>query len=202
MSEGCQAATLSYAFGDRDLRSCAYNPLFRVRMRWVSVVKVSVVAAVAAAAFALVTSPARRRSGPRCGHSAREREAGPERPVAGHQHRQLGHPGAHRQGGAGDASGPGRAGPRQGSAGASARSAPSQPAPAWSRATSCPTPPEALKKKQENQENWLTRDPEIKCYLPGVPRATYMPFPFQIVQSNARVLHRPTSTRAPCATST
>ena len=25
-------------------------------------------------------------------------------------------------------------------------------------------------------------DPEAKCYLPGVPRATYMPFPFQIVQ--------------------
>ena len=26
-------------------------------------------------------------------------------------------------------------------------------------------------------------DPEIKCYLPGVPRAIYMPFPFQIIQS-------------------
>jgi hypothetical protein len=47
-----------------------------------------------------------------------------------------------------------------------------------------PYKPEALKTKQENQENWLTRDPEIKCYLPGVPRATYMPFPFQIVQSD------------------
>jgi hypothetical protein len=43
---------------------------------------------------------------------------------------------------------------------------------------------EAQAKKQENQENWLTRDPEIKCYLPGVPRATYMPFPFQIFQSD------------------
>lgn len=48
-----------------------------------------------------------------------------------------------------------------------------------------PYKPEALKKKQENQENWLKRDPEVKCYLPGVPRATYMPFPFQIVQSNS-----------------
>jgi hypothetical protein len=48
-----------------------------------------------------------------------------------------------------------------------------------------PYKPEALKKKQENQENWLSRDPEIKCYLPGVPRANYMPFPFQIFQSNA-----------------
>ena len=43
--------------------------------------------------------------------------------------------------------------------------------------------PEALAKKRENQENWLTRDPEVKCYLPGVPRATYLPFPFQIAQS-------------------
>jgi hypothetical protein len=50
-----------------------------------------------------------------------------------------------------------------------------------------PYRPEALKKKQENQENWLTRDPEIKCFLPGVPRAMYQPFPFQIIQSNAAV---------------
>jgi len=37
-----------------------------------------------------------------------------------------------------------------------------------------PYKPEALAKKKANQENWLTLDPEIKCYLPGVPRATYM----------------------------
>ena len=48
-----------------------------------------------------------------------------------------------------------------------------------------PYTPAALAKKKENQENWLSRDPEIKCYLPGVPRATYMPFPFQIFQSNS-----------------
>ncbi|MCZ6560682.1 MAG: hypothetical protein O6931_07310 [Gammaproteobacteria bacterium] len=46
--------------------------------------------------------------------------------------------------------------------------------------------PEALVKKIENQENWVERDPEIKCYLPGVPRATYMQFPFQIFQSDAK----------------
>src|SRR5581483_8256146 len=46
-----------------------------------------------------------------------------------------------------------------------------------------PYKPEALAKKKENQQNWLTSDPEIKCYLPGVPRATYMPYPFQILQS-------------------
>jgi len=47
-----------------------------------------------------------------------------------------------------------------------------------------PYKPEALKTKQENAKDWLNRDPEIKCYLPGVPRATYMPYPFQIVESN------------------
>jgi hypothetical protein len=47
--------------------------------------------------------------------------------------------------------------------------------------------PEALAKRNENRENWLGRDPEIKCYLPGIPRATYMPFPFQIFQSERKV---------------
>jgi hypothetical protein len=51
-----------------------------------------------------------------------------------------------------------------------------------------PYQPAALKQKQDNQANWLTRDPEIKCYMPGIPRATYMPYPFQIVQSTSTVL--------------
>ncbi len=50
-----------------------------------------------------------------------------------------------------------------------------------------PYKPEAAAKKKENQEHWLERDPEIKCYLPGVPRATYMPQPFQILQSQSAV---------------
>ena len=50
-----------------------------------------------------------------------------------------------------------------------------------------PYKPEALAKKKENQDNWLERDPEIKCYLPGVPRATYMPQPFQILQSSSAI---------------
>ena len=48
-----------------------------------------------------------------------------------------------------------------------------------------PYQPWALTKKKENAEHWLTADPEIKCYMPGVPRATYMPFPLQIVQPPA-----------------
>lgn len=46
----------------------------------------------------------------------------------------------------------------------------------------------AAAKKQENFENWLTADPVVKCYMPGVPRATYMPFPFQIVQTPEYIL--------------
>ena len=44
----------------------------------------------------------------------------------------------------------------------------------------------AKARREENRAKWLERDPEIKCYLPGVPRATYMPFPFQIFQSDGR----------------
>jgi hypothetical protein len=47
---------------------------------------------------------------------------------------------------------------------------------------------EALAKKKENADNWLTQDPEVKCYLPGVPRATYEGFPFQIVQTPEYIL--------------
>jgi hypothetical protein len=51
-----------------------------------------------------------------------------------------------------------------------------------------PYQPWAEKKRKENGDAWLSLDPEIKCYLPGVPRATYMPFPFQIVQTPSHVL--------------
>ncbi len=42
---------------------------------------------------------------------------------------------------------------------------------------------DALKIRQENAADWANRDPEVKCYLPGIPRATYMPQPFQIFQN-------------------
>jgi len=51
-----------------------------------------------------------------------------------------------------------------------------------------PYQPWAAEKRKENFKNWLSADPEIKCYLPGVPRATYMPFPFQIVQTPKQIL--------------
>ena len=51
-----------------------------------------------------------------------------------------------------------------------------------------PYQPAALEKKRANYKNRQALDPEAKCYLPGVPRATYMPQPFQIVQSSTAVL--------------
>ncbi|MBI2189382.1 MAG: hypothetical protein HYU37_19970 [Acidobacteria bacterium] len=63
-----------------------------------------------------------------------------------------------------------------------------------------PYRPEALARKQRNADTRLTvnitsdarrhetGDPELKCYRPGVPRATYMPFPFQIIQSQKYIL--------------
>jgi hypothetical protein len=51
-----------------------------------------------------------------------------------------------------------------------------------------PYTPEGLKKRQENQAGWPKSDPEAKCYMPGLPRATYMPYPFQIVQGEKDIL--------------
>jgi hypothetical protein len=48
--------------------------------------------------------------------------------------------------------------------------------------------PAALEQKRRNWEHRHTDDPEIKCYQPGVPRATYEPFPFQILQGNDIIL--------------
>jgi hypothetical protein len=50
-----------------------------------------------------------------------------------------------------------------------------------------PYKPEALEQKKKNQENWLSSDPEIKCYLPGVPRATYIAQPFRIFQNDKQI---------------
>jgi hypothetical protein len=77
-----------------------------------------------------------------------------------------------------------------------------------------PYKPEAVAQRDANGKNWMASDPEVKCYLPGVPRATYMPYPFQIVQSTepndilisyefasaSRILHMSTSQESPTDT--
>jgi len=58
-----------------------------------------------------------------------------------------------------------------------------------------PYKPEALAKREQNRKNSLpgktgrdvNADPEVNCFLPGVPRATYLPYPFQIFQSPNRL---------------
>jgi hypothetical protein len=50
-----------------------------------------------------------------------------------------------------------------------------------------PYQPWALEKKKENFAKRATLDPETKCFLPGVPRVTYMPYPFQVVQTRDKV---------------
>jgi hypothetical protein len=46
-----------------------------------------------------------------------------------------------------------------------------------------PYTPAAAAQQKENLKNRMKLDPEIKCYMPGIPRANYMAFPFQIIQS-------------------
>jgi hypothetical protein len=51
-----------------------------------------------------------------------------------------------------------------------------------------PYKPEALAKREQNRAGWPKTDPEAACYLPGIPRATYLPYPFQIVQGDGDIL--------------
>lgn len=46
----------------------------------------------------------------------------------------------------------------------------------------------AMAQRQANRENQLLYDPAVRCYMPGIPRATYQPFPFQIVQTPEYIL--------------
>ena len=47
--------------------------------------------------------------------------------------------------------------------------------------------PEALEKRDQNGSDWTNLDPVAKCYIPGVPRSTYMPWPFQILQTDTEI---------------
>jgi hypothetical protein len=60
-----------------------------------------------------------------------------------------------------------------------------------------PYQPWAVERKKHNFENRLVvkdlsnhefGDPELKCFMPGIPRATYMPYPFQILQGQREIL--------------
>jgi hypothetical protein len=51
-----------------------------------------------------------------------------------------------------------------------------------------PYQPPALAQREENRRSRAARDTEARCFLPGVPRVMYMPFPFQIVQTPKLVM--------------
>jgi len=51
-----------------------------------------------------------------------------------------------------------------------------------------PYTPAAGAQQKDNLQNRMTLDPEIKCYMPGIPRANYMPFPYQIIQSQRDIV--------------
>ena len=46
----------------------------------------------------------------------------------------------------------------------------------------------AIAQREENFQNRLTADPEASCKMVGVPRITYMPYPFQIVQTPSQIV--------------
>jgi hypothetical protein len=51
-----------------------------------------------------------------------------------------------------------------------------------------PYQPWALARRNENFQNRLMADPLRKCYMPGVPRAMYLPFPFEITHTPNHLL--------------
>ena len=51
-----------------------------------------------------------------------------------------------------------------------------------------PYTPEARARQQANKADWLALDPVVKCYMPGIPRSNYLPFPFQIIQAPDHVV--------------
>jgi hypothetical protein len=48
--------------------------------------------------------------------------------------------------------------------------------------------PEALEQRDANRAGYPESDPVTSCYMPGIPRANYQPFPFQIVQGDGDIL--------------
>ena len=105
------------------------------------------------------------------------REAESERHLAGDEHRVLGHRGA--SGGA------------RSDRGSSARPTPCPAASASSKAARFPTSRRRWRRRRRTSRSGWSSIPEIKCYLPGVPRAMYMPYPFQIIQSQKHIMIDP-----------
>ena len=62
------------------------------------------------------------------------------------------------------------------------------PGPGIVEGDEIPYLPAAAEQRERNFENRWSEDPELKCYMPGIPRANYMPYPFQIFHSEEHML--------------
>src|SRR5262245_60941478 len=62
------------------------------------------------------------------------------------------------------------------------------PGPSFIVGGEIPYLPAALEKRRANRANRWKDDPEINCFMPGVPRANYLPYPFQIVQGTDKIM--------------
>ncbi len=158
-----------------------------------SIVVTAVAAAAVSAHFDVpVTSHALRSDHSAASGAHGRRQAQLQRRLAGAQRGQLGPAGARSARGNGDAEGRLQLTSTPGSR--RRRLSP------WVPRQACPASlgvvqgdgqipykPEAAAIKQQNSENWIDRDPELKCYLPGTPRAMYMPYPFAIVQGTDKI---------------
>jgi hypothetical protein len=62
------------------------------------------------------------------------------------------------------------------------------PGPSVVEGGTIPYLPEALEQRNKNRAGWPANDPETKCYRGGIPRSTYLPYPFQIVQGDGDIM--------------
>jgi hypothetical protein len=62
------------------------------------------------------------------------------------------------------------------------------PGPSVVEGSTIPYLPAALAQRDKNRETWPGSDPETKCYRAGIPRSTYLPYPFQIVQGDGDIM--------------
>src|SRR5690606_8288818 len=56
------------------------------------------------------------------------------------------------------------------------------------RGGTIPYLPQALERRERNRASWPAEDMEAKCFRAGIPRQTYMPYPFEIVQGDGDIL--------------
>jgi len=62
------------------------------------------------------------------------------------------------------------------------------PGPGVVRGGTIPYLPRGLERRARNRASWPGEDTEAKCFRSGIPRQTYMPYPFEIIQGDGDIL--------------